>query len=178
MTHRSLVAVAAATLAMMALCGCLGYRHGALAHPQLKSVAVVAVDNRTDQPRSATWLRHHLGEQFHLDGALRVVGEEEADSVLRAAVIGYDVASMAEVRAVSRDEEQRLYRPTSYRITVDVEFELLRGDGKGAILTRRAVQGSSEFTELTDLDVVRKDGLRQALRDAAAKVVAGITEAW
>jgi len=158
--------------------GCLGYRLGSMADPQLKTIAVARVDNDTDEPRVSAYAASRLRSRLVTDGALRLVESSDADCILKARVRSYAVSSVGSAKLPSADPGQQLYMTSVWRVTVTVEYSLVAPRGDKPLIAPRTVNGAAEYTDLIDLDVVRQDGLRQALYDAAGKIVRDVTEKW
>jgi len=162
--------------------GCLSYRSGSVMHPQVETIAVGDVGNVTDEPALALLLRRKLAEHIMRDGSLKLVSADVADVVIDAEVRRYRVARSAAARA--RDDEnlpenRTAYRTAIYNVAVDVDVALLLPSQDGRqLLPERRIRGRADFPELPDQDITRQSGLQQAVNDAAAQIVAAITEAW
>lgn len=169
-----------ATLVALAFCsGCLGYHRGSLVHPQLTTIAIGTVENKTDEPRLGTYVRQRLPEALQRDGSLRLVSSvEDADCVVHATVTRFAVRSVGEVESVSTEDRQRFNRTTIFGVTVDVDYRLEIPSRSEPFLAVQTVSGEAEYSELADARQVRVDGLRQAIYQAAQQIVSGITEAW
>ena len=88
-------------------------------------------------------------------------------------------ASVAKMKMTEIDwsDEDNL-QANEWRCTVTVKYSvILPGRGK-PLISDASVSGSSDFVSGPDLEGSRLNGMRQAMYDAAKKIVANITEAW
>jgi hypothetical protein len=161
---------------MLAASGCGVYRLGSTMDPDLGTIAIGTVANETREPMLTSYFRNEVPAMFMRDGSLQVVNGS-ADCVLQARITGYNLRQIGEEETISNDEDQRLNRTVIWGVDVNVEYEVLRADGTAYIPTTVAT-GKAEFSELIDLEVVRKDGLRQAIYDAADQIVTAVTNPW
>jgi hypothetical protein len=106
---------------------CAHYRTGSLMHPDIHSIAIGPVANRTDIAELGPYVDAALPARFLNDGSLDVNSSgEKADIVLNATVVSYQISSIGEARTDSRDKKQRVYRPTIYGVQVTIEFSVKR----------------------------------------------------
>jgi hypothetical protein len=85
--------------------GC-GYTLRGTLPAHINSVAVPIFRNRTPEPAIEGLITRAVVEAFSTNGRLRVVGSEQADSVLDGEIVGYGVTSIAFDEAAN----VRLYR--------------------------------------------------------------------
>lgn len=163
---------------MAGFSGCAGYHQGSLMHPQIQTVALGNIVNKTDEPRLASLTRSLLAEQFQKDGSLRLVSRAKADCIVNVQITDYRLRSLGQTQSSSSDTDQQQYRTNIYGVDVELSFQTLIPGRVRPLIPAQTVIGHAEFTEQTDLDVVRRDGFKQAVYQACAKVVAGIVEAW
>ena len=78
----------------------------------------------------------------------------------------------------SRQEDKDEYQTSLYRATVTVEVTVVVPGKTTPLVETRTVTGVGDFNPLPDLQVARRAAYDLALRDAAAKAVAEVTEAW
>lgn len=168
----------AATVALLAGCQ---YRWGALAHPQIQSMAVGRIENSTRDPQLGGLFRAKLAERIMTDGSLRLVPADEADAILEATVQSVQFSAVAATRQRDRTASQRRsdeYQTSLYRATITIQVTALAPGKETPLLASRTITGVGDFNALPDLQVARQGAYDLALRDAAAKAVAEITEAW
>jgi hypothetical protein len=173
-----LIALCAACLILAG--GCARYHTGSVMHPDVRTIAIPAVANDTDEPRLGSLAQSKLRAGFSRDGSLRVLDDESAaDCVLDATVVSYAYRSRGQVRTGSDDDEQEdVYVSAIYAVTVTIRYQVTQPGQDEPLLTWRTAVGEAEFSELPDLEVARADAWRIALADAAEGVVYGVTEAW
>ena len=83
------VALAAIVLTAMVMTGCSHYGFSASVKTHIASVAIPVMENETVEFAVGQDLTDALIEVFSDDNSLRVVGEDEADSILRGTVVRY-----------------------------------------------------------------------------------------
>ncbi len=168
-----------AILPFFLLAGCLGYRLGPITNPELQTIAVAKVENLTDEPRLGIEADSLIRNRIVTDGSLRLVPRSRADGVLQARVIAYKNSSAGSRKLQSNDPDQEVYTTSIFRVTVEVEYavKLSAADGKTKV-KKRVAKGTAEYNDLLDLEIAKRDGMRQALHEAAKEIVRDITEVW
>ena len=164
-------------IALALLCGCAHYQIGAAGDPTLNTIRIGRIHNATDEPGLNAWLRGEFAAGFMRDGSMSVVNDSTADCILNATVTDYQLHQIGQTETASNDRDQRLARTVIWAVDVQIEYTIDRADGSTYIETTTA-KGRAEFSEIIDLGVVRKDGLRQAVYDAAGQIVADATAPW
>jgi hypothetical protein len=148
-------------------------------HPAFHhTIAIGNIENLTNESRLTTYFKNKLAEQLSLDGTFQIRPDLTADHVLDARILSYDVHGIGEVRIDSPDNDLRQYRSSAYEVTVQIEYILLTHAADAPPPIPQLVEGKALFSELVDIDIVRKDGLRRATYDACEKVVSAITQSW
>ena len=160
-------------LTLFLLPGC-GYHIGSLMHPQIKTIAIAPVKNKTLAYHLAADMRGLLSERFMVDGSLKVKSLKTADCILYAKVI---TVQFSEAAYVSRDDGDN-YHANEWSVTIGVEFTVIIPGRKQPLLSTRTVSGTSKFQGLGDIETGRSQGVKQACYDAATKVVQYTTEGW
>ena len=159
--------------------GCRSYQMGSLMHPQVRSMAVGTFSNHTRDSRTSVLLRDALAEQIMQESGLLLRAEKQAEAILQGEVLRYEIreTAAAKVRDES-DEDRDEYQPAVFQLTLEVAFHvILPGKDKELIRSQRET-GSATFSRLPDLAVARREALRIATNNAAAKIVRSVTEAW
>jgi hypothetical protein len=118
MTRRSLARALGLGLLALALAGC-GYSMRGNLPDHIQTVAVPVFTNRTAEPGVENFMTSAVVEAFSTNGRLRVVGPENADSLLEGEVIGYALESIA----FDRQANVRAYR---LAVTMNLRFRDLR----------------------------------------------------
>ncbi len=153
--------------------GC-GYRIGSLMHPEIKSIAVAPVKNRTLGYHLAADVRKVLCERVMVDGSLKLKDLGTADCILYATVTDIHFSEVADV---SRDQGDN-YHANEWSATVKIKFTVIIPGRKKPLLPPTEVDGTANFQGYGDIETGREQGVQQACYDAATKVVQAITEAW
>lgn len=152
--------------------GC-GYRIGFTGHPQISSVAVAPVVNETLFFNAAGMLRSHLCERITTDGTYQLKRESDADCTIHARVLRLD---FSQVSWSARDDDR--FFPEYYRVKATVEFSVILPGRVKPLIGPETVTASAMFDHIVDLETARRNGVKQALWQAAKKVVDGVTERW
>lgn len=161
-------------IALALLCGCAHYQVGSSGDPALNTIRIGRIHNATDEPGLNAWLRGEFAAGFMRDGSMSVVNDSAADCILNATITDYKLHQIGQIETASNDRDQRLARTVIWAVDVQIEYTIERADGS-IYIENTTAKGRAEFSELIDLDIVRKDGLRQAVYDAAGQVVANTT---
>ncbi len=146
------------------LAGACGYSLRGNLPAHIKTVAVPVFKNRTSEPGVENFLTGAVVEAFSTNGRLKVVGPDQADSVLEGEVVGYQVQSVAfDPRA--NVQQYRLV------VTLNLRFRDVRRD---AILFEQ--QNLQERSDFRTLGVVAQTISREetALRAAATDIARAI----
>ena len=146
------------------LAGACGYSLRGNLPGHIKTVAVPVFKNRTSEPGVENFLTGAVVEAFSTNGRLKVVGPEQADSILEGEVVGYQVQSVAfDPRA--NVQQYRLV------VTLNLRFRDVKRD---AILFEQ--QNFQERSDFRTLGVVAQTISREetALRAAATDIARAI----
>ncbi len=91
MTRTATAVLCVFLLAVLAfVTGCSHYSFSAAAKTHISTIAIPILENETLEYGTELGITDALIEQFTTDNTLRVVGEDEADSILRGAVVLYE----------------------------------------------------------------------------------------
>jgi outer membrane lipopolysaccharide assembly protein LptE/RlpB len=150
-------------LIALALAGC-GYSLRGNLPDHIQTVAVPVFTNRTAEPAVENFLTSAVVEAFSTNGRLRVVGPENADSLLEGEVIGYALESIA----FDRQANVRQYRLV---VTMNLRFRDLR---RNTILYEQ--QGLREKADFQVAGAVSQTISREegAVRSAAIDIARSI----
>ncbi len=143
----------------------------------IQSLAIANPVNLTNEPRLSNYLKNNLTELFTFDGTATVKRDaNQADCIINTKILSYDSQGIGETRISSGDDDQRKYRSTIFRVSVSIEYYPLCTGEYLANPVKHVVAGNADFTELVDIDIVRKDGLNRAINDACQKIVSNIID--
>jgi outer membrane lipopolysaccharide assembly protein LptE/RlpB len=146
--------------------GC-GYRVGSLLPKDIKTIAVPMFKNNTPEPEIETIITNGIIQEFILDGTLKVVEEDNADTLLLGEIIDY----RREPIRYTKDEVTKEYRLV---IAVKLRFEDLRRNE--ATWENPRVEGYVEFFVGSSLPESERENLPVAIKDLAHHVVEKVVE--
>ncbi len=150
------------------------YHVGSMMHPQIKTIAVGQVVNDTVSYNAAAQVRGALCERFMVNGSLRLVDMDEADSIIYARVTS---VAFAEVTSISNDNDDNVFIPREWQATINIEYSVVM-PGRSAPILKGSAQGVSNFQVQADMTTNQLQGVRQAAYDAAVNIVNQVTEGW
>ena len=172
---KHLISLCTLLLAALFLSGC-GYRIGFTGHPQISSLAVAPVTNETLLFNAAGTLRSLLCERIMNDGTYKLKRENDADCVIHARVVKSTFNEISWTSSNSDDTGD--FFPEYYKVTVTVEYSVILPGRLTPLIGPVKVTGEAMFDHVIDLETARRNGVKQALWDAAKKIIDGCTEAW
>jgi outer membrane lipopolysaccharide assembly protein LptE/RlpB len=163
MTHRAARGAALVAIVLLVATGC-GYSLRGNLPAHIKTVAVPVFRNRTSEPGVENFLTAAVVEAFSTNGRLRVVRQEQADSILEGDVVGYQVQSIAfDPRA--NVQQHRLV------VTLNLRFRDVRKDEM--LFEQQNLQERSDFrTQGVVAQTISRE--ESALRAAAAEIARAI----
>ena len=171
-THRARAAVAAVVAAILvfaALSGCSHYSFSSAVKSHISTIAVPILGNETLEYGAEQGVTDALIDEFTEDNALRVVGEEEADSILRGTVVLYQRPVMS-YDAAGNPREYKV------RVVAQLSYEDLTTN---QVIWEEEVEGwavyseSGEGGDLTSEDEARDYAFSKLAQDVLSKTVQG-----
>ena len=162
----------------LAVAGCRHYHVVDPSHGQPKIVAIGPIKNQTNEPRLSLYTKQKLPELIMLDGSFKLGHPANADSILNVEILTYKIDGIGEVQIESDDKDQRRFRSSVFKVTVDVDYSMTDAANNTTVTSPQQIRGTAEFSELVDMDIVRKDGLRRAMYDACSQVVSSVVDVW
>ena len=163
-----LVALACAGLLLN---GCAGYRLGSMLPKDIATVYVPTFINATTEPQLEVETTRALIAAVQRDGSLRVVNQEQADTVLTVTLKGYNLSP------VSYRTDQRT-AAREYRITLYASFLMTRRVSSAVVAESPRVIGEGVFPVTGDLTTSKIRGLPVAADDLARRIVQQMVEVW
>ena len=145
---------------------------------QPKTIAIGPITNQTNEPRLALYTKQKLPELIMLDGSLKLVHSKDADSLLNVKILSYKIDGIGEVQIESDDQDQRKFRSSVFKVTVNVDYSLTDSTNTVKLTSSHLIHGTAEFSELVDMDIVKKDGLRRAMYVACSQVISSVVDVW
>ena len=140
--------------------------------PQLPAaaskIAIPTFDNQTFQYGLAEVLTNSVVEQFLLDGRLRVVGEKEADLILRGKITQYLKETLSEV---SMDL-------TEYRVRIEVSVALISTKDGKALWEKKVEEGTAYTPREAERVQTEYDAIRETGKKIGEDLVNLVMEGW
>ena len=153
------------------LTGCGAYRLGTTLPANMKTVYVPTFENTTNETGIEMEVTDAVITRFRQDGNLKPVSREEADTLVRGKIVGWD-RSVLDYTGEDDDEvdEYRLY------VTAEITFEDLR-TGEN-ILAGERIRGHIDFFIETNLPADEEDARPDAFKDLARRIVDAVVSIW
>lgn len=165
-------------LLSMAFTSC-SYKVGTLSHPQIKTVAILPIQNTSSEPRAGFFMMQQLRERFMRDGSLKVTTADKADIIIRGDIKNYDLSvagSVKQSETTNFDDRDEFFSASIYRAKIAFNYEIYTKDGW--FVQAGNPESFADFTQLIDLEVEKRQAIKRASYEVAKKVVNNITEAW
>lgn len=163
-----------AALLLLSLGGCAGYHLGPIQPYYLRAVHKIAVPtfgNKTLIPRLSVLVTDAVIRQFQQDGTYRIVGDDDADAILKA-----DITRI--VRAPARSLRGNVLATTEFSLTMTVRYSLVdRSTGK-VLAAPTDIAGTTSFFVGNDLNSNEEQALPLAAEQLAVHIVSQLSEGW
>jgi hypothetical protein len=163
-----------AALALFSLGGCAGYRLGPVQPYYLRSVHTIAVPtfgNKTLLPRIAVLVTDSVIKQFQQDGTYRIVGDDEADAILKG-----DIVSI--LRAPARSVRGNVLATTEFNLSLRMRYSLIERSTGKVLANPAEVVGWTSFFVGPDITSDERQALPLAAEEAAIHLVSQLSEGW
>jgi hypothetical protein len=169
MTGLAPARVATLTVLLLALPGCAHYGFSASMRTHITTIAVPILVNETLEYGAEQDVTDAIIQEFTRDGTLRVVGEGDADSILRGSVVVYeDRVFSYDAGGNPRDYKLRAVARLKYEDLTESRA-VWEGDVEGwAVYTPGDAQ-----SDITTSDDARKAAFQKLAQDVLAKTVQG-----
>lgn len=158
-----------AVLGPVAITGCSHYSFSSAVKTHISTIAVPVLANETLEYGAEQGVTDAIIDEFTSDNALRVVGEEEADSILRGAIVVYE-RPVISYDAAGDPQEYRV------RVVARLTYEDLT---RNAIVWEDEVEGWAVYSEagkgggLTTEEAARLYAFEKLAQDVLSKTVQG-----
>jgi hypothetical protein len=149
--------------------GCSHYGFSSSAQTHIKTIAIPILGNETLEYGAEIGVTDALIEQFTTDNTLRVVGEDEADSILRGAVVAYE-RPVVSYDAGGNPQEYKV------RVVASLVYEDVTRTStvwEGEVEGWAVYSDSGGANELTTEDEARDVAFEKLAEDVLAKTVQG-----
>ena len=151
--------------------GCAGYRLGSMLPPDIKTVYVPTIVNKSSEPQVESDITQALIQDIQRDGSLRVVSEDQADTVLVVTLRNYTLEPVA-----YRTDQRTSAR--EYRIVLNASMLMTRRGSGAVVVESPSVRGEFVFPVAGDLSSSKLRGLPPAAEDLAHNIVEKMVEVW
>ena len=156
---------------------CSHYRFGTTLPAECRAIEVMPVENLTGEAALEGLLRNSLSECLMQTPGVALAKPTLGDARLETKVAALEQSrvSRAKLRAEhDRDHTDAAYQTVVFRMEIQAEYRLAAPDGR--ILREGKVNAEADFPTLSDLEIARKEALRELMRNAAAQIIAEVTE--
>ena len=164
----------AAALLLFSLGGCAGYHIGPVQPYYLRAVHKIAVPsftNRTLLPRIAVLVTDSVIKQFQQDGTYRIVGDDQADAILKGEI-------RRVTRAPTRSVRGNVLATSEFSLVMRVRYSLIDPKSGKDISAPTEVNGTTSFFVGPDITTDERQALPLAAEDAAIQLVSQLSEGW
>ena len=166
-------------LILVVCASCAQYRFGTMLPKKYQLIAVAPVENYSNEPRLESLLRNSLAESLvQTPGVtLSAPGQEEGLLlVTRIKELDQQRRARARIREHDyRDDSGSTYQTVVFQVTVRVEYEAIASDSETPYRIGE-VTATADYPMMADQETGRDEAFREAMRSAAQKIVAEVTE--
>lgn len=156
---------------------CSHYHFGTTLPADCRAIEVMPVENLTGEAALEGLLRNSLSECLMQTPGVTLAKPSFGDARLETKVSGLEQSrvSRAKLRAEhDHDHTDAAYQTVVFRMEIRAEYRLAAPDGR--ILREGKVNSEADFPTLADLETAREAALRELMRNAAAQIIAEVTE--
>jgi len=164
-------ALGLATLLLVGLPGCVGYKLGSNLPPGITSITIPVFINESKEPGLENVVTAAAIQEFQKDGSLKVLAKDKANSILEVTIRKYELSPL-------RYRKDTAITANEYRLTLTADVVLRKLPSKEAVVTTRNVIGFTTFTALSDLPSARRSALPKAASDLGQRIVKCVVEYW
>jgi hypothetical protein len=168
--NRTLASSAAALLLLLSA-GCASYRLGSMLPEDIRTVYMPTSVNQTTEPLIEQDVTRAILSQIQMDGSLRVVPEEEADTILDVTLTRFWLDPVAYKTGMSATVNQ-------YRMSIRASFVLRRRADNSVVVESPGIIGWYDFDFAGDMTSSKNVGLRPAADDLGRRIVNRIVQYW
>ena len=154
--------------------GCAGYHIGSVKPYYLRDVHTIAVPtfkNNTLVPRIEVLITDTVIKQFQQDGTYRIVGDDEADAILKAEIVGIS-------RTAARSVRGNVLATEEFNLTLRVRYSLINRADNTVLAPPAVASGSTSFFVSSDIVTDERQALPLATEEVATHLVSALSEGW
>ena len=144
--------------------GCSHYSFTGAGNPGINSIAVPVFDDVSSEFQIREKITDAVVEKFIIDNTLKVLSEENSDSVLRGTVVSIEDKPVS-LRA---DETAR-----AFEIFIYIKAEYIDRKSK-KVFFRKNIQGRGTYTDLSD----RQNGIDEAVEKITEDLLNLVVSGW
>lgn len=151
--------------------GCASYQLGSMLPADIRTVYMPTCVNKTTEPLIEQDVTSSILSQIQMDGSLRVVSKEMADTILDVTLTKFWLDPVAYVSGDSSTANQ-------YRMNIRASFVLRRRADNSVVAESPGITGWYEFDFAGDMTSSKNIALRPAADDLGRRIVNGIVQYW
>ena len=165
---------------MLVLCAsCAHYQFGTSLPKQYRVIEVSPVENFTSEPRLESLLRNSLAEEIIRAPGIKLSAPNQSSGlVLMTQIRDFDQQRHVSARLREHNDEDHsgnVYQTVVFRILINVEYQAFASDSETPYRAGR-VSAEADYPMMADQETARAEAFREAMRSAAQKIVAEVTE--
>jgi hypothetical protein len=134
------------------------------------SISVPTFKNSTLQPRIEVLVTGTVIKQFQQDGTFRIVGDDDADAILKGEITTI-------TRAPTRSVRGNVLATTEFALTMRVRYSLVDRSGNQLSPASYAT-GATSFFVGRDINADERQALPLATEQLATHLVSQLSEGW
>jgi len=127
--------------------------------------------NNTLVPRIEVLITDTVIKQFQQDGTYRIVGDDEADAILKAEIVGIS-------RTQARSVTGNVLATQEFNLTLRVRYSLINRADETVLAAPATVSGTTSFFVSSDIVTDERQALPLATEDVATHLVSALSEGW
>jgi len=158
-------------LLLLLSAGCASYRLGSMLPDDIQTVYMPTCVNQTTEPMIEQDVTSAILAQIQMDGSLRVVSEEMADTILDVTLTKFWLDPVAYVSGASSTADQ-------YRMNIRASFVLRQRIDNSVVAESPGITGWYEFDFVGDMTSSKNVALRPTADDLGRRIVNGIVQYW
>ncbi|MGI8889910.1 MAG: LPS assembly lipoprotein LptE [Chthoniobacterales bacterium] len=163
-----------AALVLLSLGGCMGYHVGPVQPYSLRNVHRISVptfENKTLAPRLSVLVTDTVIKQFQQDGTYRIVGDENADAVLKGEITRV-------YRYPARSVRGNVLATTEFNLGLKLRYSLVDRKTEKPLTSPVEITGTTSFFVGPDITSDERQAIPLAAEDLAIRVVSQLSEGW
>ena len=162
------------TCSMALLSAGCSYNMGSIANPQVKTIAIAPIKNKTYFANVSEYMRQALSEAFQVDSSYKVQNIYNADCILYGRITDITIAA-ADIRSANTGTT---FMTQEYKMTLHFEFTVVIPGQAAPLINTTQITGTAEYQVPVDQFISQESGIQQAAWNAANNVVRDCTEVW